>query len=361
MTTQAKDAEGTTQQGPHRLLGMVVKEVSMVDRAANKRTFLMLKRDAGGKMSIAKDDNAAQPGIPGSSSSPAPAKLAPMQAQVKDQLLQAVTAAAEKLVALGNQIKEAETTDEAQTPAVPDSVTAEVSELASMLSGLSAQFGGQPAAPEKGKEKPASDGAPAPAADAAPPEPGTAAAPAKADLGGITENGGPDAQGEQKRDYEAVGKAVAVLAKLDVAKGATLDGATVGVIKAGLEVVQKAGRKMAKARLERFRKAMDLLAGIMKELTSDTMRKSAQPRPQIVRFTAAEAAEVLGSIDEAQATIAKQAKTIATQSQRIAALEKGAQPANSGPQEQRPASARVRWPMDMNAERGVTPATDFSR
>lgn len=50
MTTRITKAEGSAD-GVHRLVDMVVEEVSLVDRAANKHRFLIVKRDD------AMDDN----------------------------------------------------------------------------------------------------------------------------------------------------------------------------------------------------------------------------------------------------------------------------------------------------------------
>ena len=43
MTNRINKAEGA--DGVHRLIDMVVEEVSLVDRAANKHRFLIVKRD----------------------------------------------------------------------------------------------------------------------------------------------------------------------------------------------------------------------------------------------------------------------------------------------------------------------------
>jgi hypothetical protein len=44
MTSRITKAEGSAD-GVHRLVDMVVEEVSLVDRAANKHRFLIVKRD----------------------------------------------------------------------------------------------------------------------------------------------------------------------------------------------------------------------------------------------------------------------------------------------------------------------------
>lgn len=58
MSTDGKD----TEEGVHRLVDMVVEEVSLVDRAANKHRFLVVKRDAPMKdKTDPKTDDAAKP------------------------------------------------------------------------------------------------------------------------------------------------------------------------------------------------------------------------------------------------------------------------------------------------------------
>ncbi len=58
MSTDGKDSDA----GVHRLVDMVVEEVSLVDRAANKHRFLVVKRDAPMKdKTDPKTDDAAKP------------------------------------------------------------------------------------------------------------------------------------------------------------------------------------------------------------------------------------------------------------------------------------------------------------
>lgn len=321
------------QDGVNRLLGMVVHEVSVVDRAANQRTFLVTKKDP--MKPVKKDDSAASPAAPAGDNTAAPEKLAPMQAQVKDQLLAALTSAAEKIVAVANSIKEAETTDQEQQPAVPASVTAQIGEVASMLAGIQSQYGGAPA-------------------DAS-----TAAAPAKADLAGITENGGASQQGEQKRAAAEIGKALGLLDGVSKAGGDAAMVAKVAEASALLKAlhvdITKAGRKMAKERMERFRKAIDLLAGILKELQLQKLGKAAKPAgtapaaTDVVTMKKSDAEQLLASVTE----LTKAAEEMKTANAALvtdnAALRKrtGA-PNSAGAGEGARATVAVDWPMDMN-------------
>jgi hypothetical protein len=72
------DAKDTEEGGVHRLVDMVVEEVSLVDRAANKHRFLVVKRDAPMKdKTEPKTDDAAKPeGDPPEKPKKKPAKKA---------------------------------------------------------------------------------------------------------------------------------------------------------------------------------------------------------------------------------------------------------------------------------------------
>ena len=72
------DANDTEEGGVHRLVDMVVEEVSLVDRAANKHRFLVVKRDAPMKdKTEPKTDDAAKPeGDPPEKPKKKPAKKA---------------------------------------------------------------------------------------------------------------------------------------------------------------------------------------------------------------------------------------------------------------------------------------------
>ncbi|NOJ92299.1 hypothetical protein HMI51_05000 [Corallococcus coralloides] len=87
----------STTQGPasvHRLIDMVVEEVSLVDRAANKHRFLLVKRD-GDTMHDAPQDTAPAEGDSHSTSDTSKAEDALLTAA--QQALEAVTALVEAL------------------------------------------------------------------------------------------------------------------------------------------------------------------------------------------------------------------------------------------------------------------------
>lgn len=303
-TTKAPDAAATEEA--NRLLGMVVEEVSLVDRAANQRVFLIVKRNEAMPSKVKKDD--AAPNADGSTPPPADAAGgAPlsMQAQVKDQLLAALTSAAEKLVSVANMVKDATVSDQAVDPAVPDSVIGAIGEVAQMLSGVASQYAGNAAA---------GDAAGATGADQTKDQAGT-----PGNLGGITDNGG-------------VQKAAALL--------------------------EKAGRKMAKERLERFRKAIDILAGLLKELSIDNMRKGASlVNPNApVTMTHAQAAELLSGVEALTKRTQDQATALATANAEIAKLSKRVPAPNSAQPENPPREVKpIAWPLDLN--RPISPTT----
>ncbi|CAM4284683.1 hypothetical protein [Corallococcus exiguus] len=87
----------STTQGPasvHRLVDMVVEEVSLVDRAANKHRFLLVKRD-GDTMHDAPQDTTQAEGDSGAASDTANAEDAVLASA--QQALEAVTALVEAL------------------------------------------------------------------------------------------------------------------------------------------------------------------------------------------------------------------------------------------------------------------------
>ncbi|TQF08491.1 hypothetical protein FJV41_49630, partial [Myxococcus llanfairpwllgwyngyllgogerychwyrndrobwllllantysiliogogogochensis] len=87
----------STTQGPasvHRLVDMVVEEVSLVDRAANKHRFLLVKRD-GDTMDNASQDTTQAEGASSTASDTNKAEDAVLAAA--QQALEAVTALVEAL------------------------------------------------------------------------------------------------------------------------------------------------------------------------------------------------------------------------------------------------------------------------
>lgn len=119
MSTRAKKDDAT-----HRLEDMTTQEVSLVDRAANLRTFLTLK----------SEDNNTMPTEDKSEQNKS-ALVLPTQA--RDTLIEGVADALEKLTGVTQAIKESTTDDSAEVPSEMPQMIKEAGEL---LSKLAAKF-----------------------------------------------------------------------------------------------------------------------------------------------------------------------------------------------------------------------------
>jgi hypothetical protein len=137
-------------EAQHRLSEILVEEVSLVDRAANRRRFLVVKH--GGTME--GDSRAAeeQPTAKAELSLPTP---------VKEGLMRVVTEATERLVSIGNMIRGAQETAEANAQPVPAELATEVQTISDLLRGALSRY-------------------PSPMSDGAAAEPGEAAMAEKA-------------------------------------------------------------------------------------------------------------------------------------------------------------------------------------
>lgn len=185
-------SSGDEADGVHRLRDIVVEEVSLVDRAANQRRFLVVKRSA----EMAEESNASGEAKPDARDTIEKAKKKPTGAQgdetvaeekakkpvedeaddsedaqkasaskddaaednedndagkkkqrkqddgliiaapVKEALLRTLTEALERLMALANSIKEATEPDEGDDATMPDDIGTELGAIAEMLSGV---------------------------------------------------------------------------------------------------------------------------------------------------------------------------------------------------------------------------------
>lgn len=342
---------GDEESAAHRLFGIFVKEVSLVDRAANKRRFLVTKRDTtmpkpaapkAPKVTVAKNAGAvakgpeqggaetaadaagAAPGggadgagapTQGGTGAPADGALPSMQPQVKDQILAAIEGLAMKLLDIADAVKGAEADEKATGPAVPPAVMGDLKEVAQAMAGMVAQYGGEGAG----------DGAATTAAAAA------AAPPTQTkDLEGTSENGGVQAQGTQKG------------------------------------TVAKAGRKMAKERLARLSQVLSALSGIYRELNSEkamkaALAKRAGPKAgDVIEISKADLDAIFATADAINAEAKGLETRAAALTRENAELRKSVGAPNALPGElstARPSapSAGVHWPMDLNAPKKQTP------
>lgn len=317
--TNAKAASKDDEaDGVHRLRDIVVEEVSLVDRAANKRRFLVVKRsgdmadesNADSDVEKAKrkpaaasevedeekrkkpgadeeDDDAEKAAMPSDDEedddektekaktppadeetedgekTPKRKQALAMPAAVKDALLRSLTEALERLMAIANRVKEATAPEDAEAEAaLPDDVASEIAAIAELLANV-------------GKRK---------------------------------------------------------AAKADVAK---------------------AGARMAKDRLDRFQKAMALLADILKELT-DSKGAPAAPSAGAAeagvkkRDTAAPPA--IPGLDELVTGIGELTRVVKRQEEELARIRQARGVSNAIPVEsaRRAEPQEVSWPLDMN-------------
>jgi hypothetical protein len=198
-----------------------------------------------------------------------------LPAAAKNAILRVLAQALERLMAVANQVKEADAPDDDTDPNVPDDLAAELEEIGELLEDVGEQL-----------------------AD-------------------------PAAKAEGKKPRAAKGRA----AKGDVAK---------------------AGRRMAKDRLDRFQKALEQLSAILKELTE----AKALPEP-----SAGSAANPLAKrnvpagVDGLLAELRKLTGVVKQQEARIVQLQKTGVTSNAIPVEggsRGRAVQDVSWPLDMN-------------
>lgn len=138
-----------------RLRDIIVEEVSLVDRAANRRRFLVVKNAGGKPMSgtakNAADDQQGQGGTPESNpngeqsggaagaSAEETQKIA-LPKPVKEGLMRVLTEGLERLVSLSNMVKEADETDEEMEEPVPAETGKELMMISDLLRGALSKY-----------------------------------------------------------------------------------------------------------------------------------------------------------------------------------------------------------------------------
>lgn len=245
MTNQDDEltAEHKKSGAKNRLVGMRVQEVSLVDRPANLRQFLITKRATpDAEVAVTKDDATVETPVqapnPSTDDSATETPAQPMQAQVKDSLLQSLDTAMNLLTAVSQQVKDSQVTDQESEQPVPEDIVSAIAELASMFGSIVSAFATK--APDNQAEQDVADEMlePEPAAD-------PAGAPPPADAADQAE--------AQKGDE-----------------------------------VAKAGSKMSKERLARFKAIIRSLHGLLQEVSKPTAA-SAAPAPAPAPTPAAKA------------------------------------------------------------------------
>lgn len=319
------------EEAQFALRDMLIEEVSYVDRAANKRRFLVVK-SAGGSMgkTIKKDAGTADKDLPMT-----------LPTAVKEGLLRVLTESLERLVSAVEMVKGAEEVSEADGVAFPDALGTEIGTIADLLGGALSQYSspmsqdknedGTPAGALKAiaaalsgvtKEDGTVDAAalaelvtqlgallPAPAGAAATSDDPTATTEAKADdalaqvlaqAGEIAAALSEKAGTEEDLSAETVAGVRQLAAMLNEVVAQYPEPGAEGAAKAAPATtpapdataaptaapadVEKAGRKMSAARLKQLKGAVDALAKLISELETDKAEKrlameTAQPDP----------------------------------------------------------------------------------
>jgi hypothetical protein len=116
---------------PHRLVDMIVQEVSIVDRPANQRRFLIVKRRTPmeGAQVVQKDDGTLTAKQEGD-----------IPAPVKESVLTTVTAAVERLLSVAEALRSAPTTDAQVDQPLPDNLAGTVADVARELAGVGERY-----------------------------------------------------------------------------------------------------------------------------------------------------------------------------------------------------------------------------
>lgn len=125
-----------TTQPTHELLDMIVEEVSDVDTAANRRNYLIIKRDdAESPVEVVRrEDGSLTVCDPLQDEDTPIAKIAvALPSRVKPALLKTATEALERLTAVVDSIKDATETSESSETPTPDSLGREMNAVAQLL------------------------------------------------------------------------------------------------------------------------------------------------------------------------------------------------------------------------------------
>lgn len=155
--SQTDEEERRKDPKVYQLLDIIAEEVSDVDRAANKRTYLVVKRrtdmktkeqlgaeiveDADGKLTAIDkagdedDDEKKKQAAPPDKEKDESKQALVIPGPVKQALLKTTTEALERLMAIVNAIKGAEETDEKPEKPTPDSVARELRAVSQSLTG----------------------------------------------------------------------------------------------------------------------------------------------------------------------------------------------------------------------------------
>lgn len=300
----------TKKQQVHRLEDLLVEEVSIVDRPANKRPFLMVKSEAGHGAEVVPGSSGELVTDPAKPAAPAPA--APPTAPDP-----AVVAQVEKMMAR----------IEKGLALAPDVRRELFSSLRDGMQRVHAVMNLADAAPVdyEGTQQPS---ALVPLFASELSEAATAIAAAAKKMGKLTKN---------EPDPEP---------GVDIEKGLTS-------LVEGLETeIQKRGAKMSSARLGKFKEALGLLSKLLEELDAggkvepEKGRTAKSETPAIPVEVTKTLETATGAIEHLKATVKKQAQEIRTLKE--ARPASNAIPVDTSEPAPR-APEKVTWPRDMNA------------
>ena len=323
----------------HRLTDMITEEVSMVDRAANKRRFLVWKRDPK-TMAHGSEITPGANGTftAGAAGAPAAAGGAPASAIVgkagasltqdqKDALTEAVASVVESLTN-AQALIEGATIVPTEDETSADELVGSLQDGAELLEDtLSAMLGMEdPDAAEEGSE---TDAPPDASATPAPAGEGAMAMPTSKRLEAIT-------------------------AKRTIAK---YEGE-----KLGLSIIAKYGARMAKTRLARYKTALGILTELLGEMAPAVKAALKPPAPGAKKpgapgpsETASKTAKAAGADDAEKVALRKAADDAVALAKRLAgelaSLRSNIQPTNvaAAPSGSARANADPPWPLDMNS------------
>jgi len=176
----------------------------------------------------------------------------------------------------------------------------------------------------------------------------------------VKEADAPDDESEPSVPRDLAGKLEDVCELLEDA-GERLDGATAkGRAKKG--AVKKAGARMARDRLDRFQKALELLGQVLKELTDAKARVA--PSAGNAEKKVEKSAGTIPGIAELVASVGELTRVVKRQEHDLAQIRKTRGTSNAIPVDggRRVEPADVAWPLDMNrpiSRSTVTKAKSF--
>lgn len=338
---QVKFAE-SVRRAKARLSNMNTQEVSLVDNAANKRRFVIVKRDGvmSDKKPVAKD------GLR-------------LPSEAKQGIMDGLSQVLDKVTALATMVGEAETDDQA---AVPDDLGLALNQCAELLEGLATQYGSPPTDEQA---PPAGDQAPDAAASPPPPDAAGKSATEEKDAETKKDLPGPksDANFNTPQDHGGdmteqhhgfdMSKAVGGLAEaMSIAAKLIADEAT---------ETAKAGRKIKGSRYQKLTELHGALGKLLNELAFDDASEAAEAKTAGKNPTKKDAPAPVAkaapktSDEKLDKLLDLTEKNAAKLKEHDAAIAKmGRQPAESRTQDVTEGNGapqkKVVWPLDMSAD-----------